>query len=162
MKRIILLFLMSLSGILGCYAQPKSSVEADTMKVFQDLANAIGYEGKKLSVISEYFKKRNTKIHYFSFDGTSPWIDPKGESYLQRVQVGYLTSEELDDRVSNEHRWVLILDIMLEPPYTANLSDLKKKFPLEDERIDAATRLAMIQDKFTIKSIKCWYIRPMK
>lgn len=144
------------------YAQPKSSAEADTMKVFQNLAEATGYEGKKLSAVSKYFKKRNIKIHFFSFDGTSPWIDPKGESYLKRVQVGYLTPEELDDRVSNEHRWVLILDILLEPPYTAKTGDLMKKYPLEDERIDAATRLAMIQDKFTIQTIKCWYIRPMK
>lgn len=162
MKRIILLSLLALGAFFECYAQPKSSAEADTMRVFQDLAEATGYEGKKLSVVSEYFKKRNTKIHFFSYSGTSPYIDPKGRSYLKRIQVGYLTPDELDDRVSNEHRWVLILDIVLEPPYTANTGDLVKKYPLEDERIDAATRLAMIQDKFTIQTIKCWYIRPMK
>lgn len=162
MKRICMILLLGLCVFGESYAQPKSSAEADTMKVFRNLAEATGYEGKKLSVVSEYFKKRNTKIRYFSIEGTSPWIDPNGRCYLERVQVGYLTPDELDNRVSNEQRWILILDITLSPPYTVNITSLEKKYPLEDERIDAATRLAMIQDKFTIKTIKCWYIRPMK
>lgn len=161
MKQVFLLLLGLLTWQI-CYAQPKSSAEADTMNVFLDLAKTTGYEGKKLSVLSEYFKKRNTKIRYFSIEGTSPWIDPNGRCYLERVQVGYLTPDELDDRVSNEQRWALILDITQSPPYTVDITSLEKKYPLEDERIDAATRLAMIQDKFTIKTIKCWYIRPMK
>lgn len=160
MKQVFLLL-----GLLTwqiCYAQPKSSAEADTMNVFLDLAKTTGYEGKKLSVLSEYFKARHTKIHYFSFNSTSPYIDPKGKCYLKRIQVGYLTAKEMDYRVSNENKWVLILDITLEPPYTVDTDMLLHCYPLGDTRIDAERRFAMIQDKFTIKSIKCWYIRPMK
>lgn len=132
-------------GIFGdSYAQPKSSAEVDTMNVFLDLAKSVGYQGKKLSVISEYFKARNTKIHYFSCDGTSPWIDPNGKSFLERVQVGYLTAKEMDYRVSNENLWVLILDITLEPPYTVDTGALLRCFPLGDTRIDAEKRFAMI------------------
>jgi len=161
MKQFYLFFLFVVLAVLECHAQPKSSAEADTLNVFVELSKKAGMEGKKLSVLSDYFKSHKVQIRFFSFDGTSPYIDSKGLSYLERVQVGYLTADELDNRVSNEHLWAMLLDITLEPPYNVATKSLLQRYPLGDEQIDAGKRFAMIQDMFTIKSIKCWYIAPI-
>ena len=161
--RIKLCFWLLLALVpFDVFGRQKLRTESDTINALIGITRIENIKGQKLSVVKKMFDSLGIPIRYFSIEGTSPWIDPNGRCYLERVQVGYLTPDELDDRVSNEQRWVLILDITLSPPYTVDITSLEKKYPLEDERIDAATRLAMIQDKFTIQTIKCWYIRPMK
>jgi len=92
MKKLIISILMLAMGITNAYSQQPGKLgttEGDTIAYMATLYRRRNeFIGQPLSVfIAEY--KKYLPINFMGYSGTSPWIDPKGNSYVNNISICY-------------------------------------------------------------------------
>lgn len=111
MKRLLLI--LSLTIALNIHAQEQSNYMSNNeIQAFLDtlVANKEELKGKTMEYFYLMFELTKLPLRHFSYDVTSPWIDPEGISYLTSV---LLFTEKLSDMDAGKEYFEikLVLDI---------------------------------------------------
>lgn len=155
-KYLFLLYFFLIS--LCVYGKQELRSETDTINALIGITRIENIKGQKLSVVKKMFDSLGIPIRYFALDGTSPWIDPKGKCYVERVLISYLTLDEMNSRIGTTRTKGLVLSVIFEEPYDLEINDFEKKYYLDKENNPAQNKFDTIKDMFTIKKIECWYL----
>lgn len=140
------------------FGKQELRTESDTINALIGITRIENIKGQKLSVVKKMFDTLGIPIRYFALDGTSPWIDPKGKCYVERVLISYLTLDEMNCRIRTTRTKGLVLSVIFEEPYDLEINDFEKKYYLDKENNPAQNKFDTIKDMFTIKKIECWYL----
>ena len=138
-------------GITNAYSQQPGKLgtaEGDTIAYMATLYRRRNeFIGQPLSVfIAEY--KKHLPINFMGYDGTSPWIDPKGESYVDQIIICYHNDVQMGIRDFNR-KGNYILYIEFKNPFMTYY-DFGKQFP---DDMSYSDMVDMIKDKYIIKDI---------
>lgn len=103
------------------FGKQKLRTETDTLNALMSITRIENIKGQKLQILDTY----GIPIRYFSLDCTSPFVDPKGQGYIN-VLLSYLTLSEMNSRVGTNKQAGIVLDITLEEPYNVNIEEFIK------------------------------------
>ena len=155
--KLCFLLLFALSPI-NVFGKQELRTESDTINALIGITRIENLKGQKLSVVKKMFDSLGIPIRYFSLDCTSPFVDPKGQGYINNVLLSYLTLSEMNSRVGTNKQAGIVLDITLEEPYNVNIEEFIKKHNLDvsDKKFPPEAKFDVVKDLFTIKKIECW------
>ena len=157
--RIKLSFWLLLALVpFNVFGKQKLRTETDTINALISITRIEKLKGQKLSAVKRILDTYGIPIRYFSLDCTSPFVDPKGQGYINNVLLSYLTLSEMNSRVCTNKQAGIVLDITLEEPYNVNIEEFIKKHNLDvsDKKFPPDAKFDVVKDLFTIKKIECW------
>jgi hypothetical protein len=138
-------------GVSNIYSQNNKGIgisEQDTIAYMATLySRKKEFIGQPLGTfIAEY--KKHLPINFMGYGGTSPWIDPKGESYVNHISICYHDDAQMGIRDFNR-KGNYILYIEFKNPFMTYY-DFGKQFY---DNMSYSDMVDMIKDKYIIKDI---------
>ena len=128
----------------------------------QDSVNAVGFvvynrnwEGATISDFLNSVERQGIFMRHVRFGTTSPWIDKRGRSYVNRVTYSFFDDDEIRYRLFFSGDYIPYIDIYLQEPFE-DLSVFIQKYPLNNEKISIEDRVHMV-GVLKIKEIKYSY-----
>ena len=159
--RIKLCFWLLLALVpFNVFGKQKLRTETDAIKTLIGITRIENIKGQRLSAVKGILDDYGIPIKCLLVEGTSPFVNPKGKSYVHRVVIGYLTLDEMNARIGTTKRRGMVLDIILEGPYDKDIEEFDKKYHLDvfDKEYNPERAFEQIKNMFTIKKIDCWYL----
>lgn len=160
MRRILTILALLLLSLVAAHAQrPDIKAENDTINMLRSISAKDGLVGQKLSVLFDRFKTLKVPIRFFEVNGTSPWIDPDGQSYASYLYVGNVSNEDAIDRVNTGRLPPAgAIYVEFEGPYNITVEDFDKLTHYDDENFSMDTRTFIAGRMFTIKDVDFVYL----
>jgi len=151
MKHIIIYIAFLFCGVSNIYSQDLgdlSKSEQDTVaKMYNLYSRKKEFIGKPLSTFIEEYKK-HFLINFMGYSGTSPWIDPKGNSYVNNISIcyhdWYIMQDRYESRMGN-----YIFHIEFSNPHVLYI-DFSKQFP---EGMSYSDKVDAISNEYLVKKI---------
>lgn len=141
-------------------AKTELKTEADTINTMIEISQIEQIKGQKLAAIKQVLDSYGIPIRYFVLDGTSPYIDPNGKSYIKEILLSYLTLEQMNARIGTKLPKGIVLTVTIEGPYNIDIDKFVEKYHMDvfDKAYSPTEKFNMVKDMFTIKSITFWYM----
>lgn len=116
MRIAIILLVFVFCGISDGFSQVPVNIKDTTAFMRSFEMNKSVYIGKKISAVIDVFLEMKIPIRFFEIAVTSPWIDPKGKTYVDRIVFSYSDASDMTNpaRVS---RGIDMLYVEVEKPY---------------------------------------------
>jgi hypothetical protein len=150
-RRLLVYAILIFCGVSTMYPQSNVSLgtsEQDTIAYMATLYRRRNeFIGQPLSVfIAEY--KKYLPINFMGYSGTSPWIDPKGNSYVNNISICYHDWYIMQDRYESR-RGNYIFHIEFSNPHVLYI-DFSKQFP---EGMSYSDKVDAISNEYLVKKI---------
>jgi hypothetical protein len=115
------------------------------------------YVGKKISKVFDQFQQYKVPVRFLEAGGTSPWIDPEGRVYIDRIVISYIASSDMGERNKTSGTDLLYLEV--EKPYMS--SDEFDLLYFRDPYMsdEARAELMKSQNLFVIKDVTFYHTR---
>ncbi len=126
--------------------------EADTIKCMRQIVcDSLAFKGKAIGVVFDKFKEYGIPIRSITFGGTSPWIDPEGVSYLDRITISCYDDDETTLRIYQERPFCMV--VIYIDGSKMPMEEAMGRFPMRSKGISIETKLDMLRGLFGVKHL---------
>ena len=154
--RFLISFIISLFCISNS-AKDIGHAESDTCFCMRQIVcDSLAFKGKVIGAVFDKFKEYGIPIQSITLGGTSAWIDPDGESYLNRIIITFLPTEETTRRLFQERPFAKIVIYTDGPKMT--IEEAMGQFCIRSKRVSIDTKLEMIGNVFGVKHLHFVYM----
>ncbi len=126
--------------------------EGDTISCMRQIVcDSLAFKGKLVRAVFDKFKEEGISIQSLTLGGTSAWVDPDGESYINRIIITYLSREETTRRLFQERPFAKVVIYVDGPKMT--IEEAMERYCIRNRRISTATKLELIRNDFGVKHL---------
>ena len=126
--------------------------EGDTIACMRQIVcDSLSFKGKAVGEVFKRFKADGIQVRSISLGGTSPWIDPEGRRYINRITISFFTDDEIVYRVYQERPFAVV--VIYTDGSKMTIEEAMSTFSIRNRSISIEEKLNMLAGMFSVKHL---------